>query len=114
MRWIFLVLGWRTEKPAVITEWNRRGLTRRPPEARATVYPAIIGGALETRGIGEFHQFRFQETLAVNPRLGLTGILHYEPLQLSRRPKPEALELMALMHRFVGAEDPAKLPDRIR
>ena len=95
-------------KPAVITEWNWRGLTRMTPEARAEVYPAIIGGALESRAIGEFHQFQFQETLAVNPRLGRTGIRHYEPLQLSRRPKPEAFELMSLMHRFVGAEDPIR------
>ena len=57
-------------KPAVVTEWNWRGLTRMTPEARAKVYPDIIGSALETRGIGEFHQFQFQETLAVNPRLG--------------------------------------------
>ncbi|MBA3298361.1 MAG: hypothetical protein H0U19_15660, partial [Acidobacteria bacterium] len=98
----------RTGKPAVITEWNWRGLTRMTPEARAKVYPAIIGGALESRGIGEFHQFQFQETLTVNPRLGRTGIRHYEPLRLSRRPKPEAFELMNLMHRFVGAEDPIR------
>ncbi|MEO6239581.1 MAG: hypothetical protein ABIQ52_21505, partial [Vicinamibacterales bacterium] len=95
-------------KRAVITEWNWRGLTRMTPEARAKVYPAIIGGALEGRGIGEFHLFQFQETLAVNPRLGLAGIRHYEPLHLSRRPKPEAFELMKLMHRFVGAEDPIR------
>ncbi|MBA2301754.1 MAG: hypothetical protein H0W08_03900, partial [Acidobacteria bacterium] len=95
-------------KPAVITEWNWRGLTRMTPEARAKVYPAIIGGALESRAIGEFHQFQFQETLNVNPRLGRTGIRHYEPLRLSRRPKPEAFELMDLMHRFVGVDDPIR------
>lgn len=95
-------------KPAVITEWNWRGLTRMTPEARARVYPEIIGGALESRAIGEFHQFQFQETMTVNPRLGRTGIRHYEPLRLSRRPKPEAFELMTLMHRFVGAGDPIR------
>ncbi len=95
-------------KPAVITEWNWRGLTRMTPEARAQVYPGIIGGALESRAIGEFHQFQFQETLAVNPRVGRTGIRHYEPLRLSRRPKPEAFELMKLMHRFVEADDPIR------
>ncbi|MDQ3487034.1 MAG: hypothetical protein M3468_04780 [Acidobacteriota bacterium] len=95
-------------KPAVITEWNWRGLTRMTPEARARVYPAIIGGALESRAIGEFHQFQFQETLTVNPRLGRTGIRHYEPLRLSRRPKPEAFELIDLMRRFVGADDPIR------
>jgi len=98
-------------KPAVITEWNWRGLTRMTPEARATVYPDIIGGALESRAIGEFHQFQFQETLTVNPRLGRTGIRHYEPLRLSRRPKPEAFELMRLMHRFVAPEDPIRQLD---
>lgn len=95
-------------KPAVITEWNWRGLTRLTPEARAKVYPGIIGGALESRAIGEFHQFQFQETLTVNPRTGRSGIRHYEPLRLSRRPKPEAFELMALMRRFVAPGDPIR------
>lgn len=90
-------------KPSAITEWNWRFLTRMPFEERAKLYPDIIGNALVTRSIGEFYQFQFHETLAVNPR-GLRGIRHYEPLFLSRRPKPEAFELMKLIRKYSAGD----------
>jgi hypothetical protein len=90
---------------AGITEWNWRFLTRLPFEERAKVYPQIIGNALVTRSIAEFYQFQFNDTIAVNPR-GLRGIRHYEPLFLSRRPKPEAFELMKLVKQY-SAKDHA-------
>jgi hypothetical protein len=104
----------RAGKPAIYTEWNWRFLTRMTPEARAKEYPGIFGGLLATRSIAELHQFQFQETMCVNPATN-RAIRHYEPLSLSRRPKPEAFELMKLMdvyaapttpNRIVGADHP--------
>lgn len=91
-------------RPPVITEWNWRFLTRLPFEERARFYPEIIGKALETRSIPEFHQFQFIESLAMNPKM-LRGLRHYEPLFLSRRPKPEAFELMKLIDRYGDPEN---------
>lgn len=86
-------------KPSVITEWNWRGLTRLTPEARARIYSAIFENVLKTRSVPEIHQFQFNESLAMDP-LTLKGIRHYEPIWLSRRPKPEAFELMRLIREY--------------
>jgi hypothetical protein len=84
------------------------------PEARAKEYPRIFGDLLATRSIAELYQFQFHETMCVNPETN-RAIRHYEPLWLSRRPKPEAFELMRLIdrysapsapHRMVGADHP--------
>jgi hypothetical protein len=95
----------RAGKPAIYTEWNWRGLTRMTPEARAAVYPPIIENLLATRSISEFFQFQFQQTMCVNPRTR-KGIRQYEPLWLSRRPKPEAFELMKLMDKYAAPDTP--------
>lgn len=95
----------RAGKLPIYTEWNWRGLTRMTPEARAAVYPPIMENLLATRSIAELYQFQFQQTMCVNPRTR-KGIRQYEPLWLSRRPKPEAFELMKLMHRYAAPETP--------
>ena len=95
----------RAAKPAIYTEWNWRGLTRMTPEARAAAYPPIMENLLATRSISELFQFQFQQTMCVNPHTR-KGIRQYEPLWLSRRPKPEAFELMKLMDRYAAPETP--------
>lgn len=96
-------------RPPVITEWNWRDLTRLTPEARAEVYPAIFETVLATRAVPEMFQFQFNETLAPNPRSGRGNLLrHYELLHLSRRLKPEALELMKLIRRYSAPDDPVR------
>ena len=93
-------------KPPVITEWNWRQLTRMTPEARAKIYPAVFDNALATRAIPEMYQFQFNETLAPNPRSGRGNVLrHYELINLSRRPKLEAFELMKLIQKYSAPED---------
>jgi hypothetical protein len=98
----------RAGKPAIYTEWNWRFLTRMTPEARAKEYPGIFGGLLATRSIAELHQFQFQETMCVNPATN-RAIRHYEPLWLSRRPKPEAFELMKLMDVYAAPTTPNRI-----
>ncbi|HSU57397.1 MAG TPA: hypothetical protein VLT36_25365, partial [Candidatus Dormibacteraeota bacterium] len=96
-------------KPPLITEWNWRGLTRMSPEARAKIYPEIIESAIGTRGIPDFYQFQFNETLCPNPRLGRGNILrHYELFHLSRRPKAEAIQLQELIKKYSSAQDPLR------
>jgi hypothetical protein len=98
----------RAGKPAIYTEWNWRFLTRMAPEERAKVYPGIFDGLLATRSIRELYQFQFQETMCVNPETN-RAIRHYEPLWLSRRPKPEAFELMKLMDRYAAPTTPNRI-----
>jgi hypothetical protein len=96
-------------KPPLITEWNWRGLTRMTEGERAKIYPQIIEGAIGTRGIPDFYQFQFNETLCPNPRVGRGNILrHYELLHLSRRLKPEALVLMDLIRKYSAPDDPLR------
>jgi hypothetical protein len=96
-------------KPPLITEWNWRGLTRMTEQARAKIYPQIIEGAIGTRGIPDFYQFQFNETLCPNPRVGRGNILrHYELLHLSRRPKIEALTLMDIIRKYSATDDPVR------
>jgi hypothetical protein len=51
------------------------------------------------------YQFQYQDSLAMNPAT-LKGIRRYELLLLSRRPKPEAFEMMKLIERY-GPPDSA-------
>lgn len=102
--------GRKVGKPSVITEWNWRGLSRLTPEARARVYAPIFENVLKTRSVPEIYQFQFNESLAMDP-LTLKGIRHYEPLWLSRRPKPEALELMRLIREYSLPSNPVRLVD---
>jgi hypothetical protein len=46
----------------------------------------------------------------MNPR-SLKGIRHYEPLWLSRRPKPEAFELARLIQQYAAPTHPNRLVD---
>ena len=102
--------GRKVGKPSVITEWNWRGLSRLTPAARAKVYPPIFENVLKTRSVPEIYQFQFNESLAMDPLI-LKGIRHYEPLWLSRRPKPEALELMRLIREYSLPSNPVRLLD---
>ena len=86
-------------KPPVITEWNWRFLTRMTPEDRAKVYPPIFENVFAARACPVFYQFQFQESLAMAPHT-LRGIRHYDLLGLSRRPRPEALEFVDLIHKY--------------
>ncbi|HYO07896.1 MAG TPA: hypothetical protein VER17_02915 [Tepidisphaeraceae bacterium] len=86
-------------RPPIITEWNWRFLTRMTPEDRAKVYPPIFENVLKTRCVPVFYQFQFQESLAMATR-SLRGIRHYEQLNLSRRPRPEAFEMMKLIRTY--------------
>ncbi|HVV00832.1 MAG TPA: hypothetical protein VHH88_05680 [Verrucomicrobiae bacterium] len=95
------------DKTPIITEWNWRGLTRMTEAARAQVYPGIMGGAVGTRGIRDFYQFQFNETLCANPRTGRGNVLrHYELLHLSRRPKLEAFALMNIIQKYSSPHEP--------
>jgi len=89
----------KANKPPLITEWNWRFLTRMKPDARAQVYPPIFENVLKTRCMPVVYQFQFQDGLAMSPTT-LKGIRHYEQLNLSRRPKPEAMEMMKLIQRY--------------
>ncbi|MEP6703191.1 MAG: hypothetical protein ABJB34_00130 [Acidobacteriota bacterium] len=100
--------GRRAGKPPIITEWNWRFLTRMTPEERAKVYAPIFENVLKTRSIPEIYQFQFNESLAMNPRL-LRGIRHYEPMWLSRRPKPEAFVLSDLIDKYSAPDHPNRL-----
>jgi hypothetical protein len=102
--------GRKVGKPSVITEWNWRGLTRLTPEARAGFYPPIFENVLKTRSVPEIHQFQFTESLAMDPLI-LKGIRHYEPIWLSRRPKPEAFELMRLIREYSLPDNSVRLLD---
>lgn len=99
----------RVGKPATISEWNFRGLTRMTPEARGKIYPQIFENALATRSISDFYEFQFQETLTPNPVSGRGNILrHYELFDLSRHPKPEAFAFEKIIERYTADDDPAK------
>ena len=86
-------------KPPIITEWNWRFLTRMTPEARAEIYPPIFENVLKTRCMPIIYQFQLQESLAMASKT-LRGIRHYEQLNLSRRPRPEAFEMRRLIDRY--------------
>jgi len=102
----------KVEKPPMISEWNWRSLTRMSEEARAKIYPPIIDNALATRAIPDFYEFQFNETMAPNPRLGRGNVLrHYELLNLSRRPKAEAFELMKLIQHYSPSNDSIRIID---
>ncbi len=102
--------GNKLGKEPVITEWNWRQLTRMTPEARAAIYTNIIEGAVGTRSVPDFYQFQFNETMSPNPRVGRGRILrHYELIHLSRRPKPEAMELMKLIEKYAPANAPIRV-----
>jgi hypothetical protein len=97
-------------KPAMISEWNWRGLTRMSEEERAKIYPAIIDNALSTRALTEFYEFQFNETMAPNPRVGRGNLLrHYELVDLSRRPKLETFEFMKLIERYSAPTDSVRI-----
>lgn len=99
-------------KPPVVTEWNWRGLTRLTPEDRAARTAEIFENALAMRSIPEFHQFQFNETLAVNPNSGRGNLLrHYEPIHLSRRLKPKAFELIKLIRKYSAPDEPVRVLD---
>jgi hypothetical protein len=92
-------------KEPLITEWNWRFMTRMPMDERAKVYAPIFENVLKTRAMPILYQFQYQDSLAMNPS-GLKGIRRYELLLLSRRPKPEAFEMMKLIERY-GPPDSA-------
>ena len=97
-------------KPPMISEWNWRGLTKMSESNRAEIYRPIMENVLATRAIPDFYEFQFNETLAPNPRLGRGNLLrHYELLNLSRRPKLEAFELMKLIEQYSAPEDPVRV-----
>ena len=97
-------------KPALISEWNWRGLTRMSEEKRAKIYPPIFDSVLATRSLSDFYEFQFNETMAPNPRLGRGNLLrHYELLNLSRRPKLEAFEFMKLIERYSPPTDAVRI-----
>jgi hypothetical protein len=86
-------------KSPIITEWNWRFLTRMTPEARAEVYTPIFENVLKTGSMPIMYQFEFAESLAMASK-SLRGIRHYELLNLSRRPKPEAFHFMSLIRHY--------------
>ena len=97
----------KVNKPPLITEWNWRFLTRMTPEARAKIYPPIFENILKTRCMPIVYQFQFNDGLAMNPAQ-LKGIRHYEQLNLSRRPKPEALEMVKLIQKYSDPSAPTR------
>lgn len=102
----------KENKPAVVTEWNWRNVTRLAPEKRAKFTYDVFDSALATRSISEMHEFQFQETMCPNPRAGRGNILrHYELLTLSRRLKLEAFAFMDLIKKYTRAGDSVRLLD---
>jgi hypothetical protein len=97
----------KVNKPPLITEWNWRFLTRMTPEARAKVYRPIFENVLRTKCMPIIYQFQFNDSLAMNPT-GLKGIRHYEMINVSRRPKPEALEFVELIQRYSNPTAPTR------
>jgi len=95
-------------KPPVITEWNWRFLTRMTPEDRAKVYPPIFENVFAARSCPVFYQFQFNESLAMASHT-LRGIRHYDLLNLSRRPRPEALEFVQLIRKYGDPSAPAQV-----
>lgn len=95
-------------KPATLGEFNWKQFTRLAPEARRKEFIQVYENMLEPRGIPEFFQFHFQETIGVNPSISRSGVRHYETLSLDRRPKPEAIELMRLIRRYTRADAPVR------
>jgi hypothetical protein len=95
-------------KPATLGEFNWKQFTRLSPEARRDKFIETYENMLEPRGIPEFFQFHFQETIGVNPSISRSGIRHYETLSLDRRPKPEAVELMRLIREYTRANAPVR------
>ena len=93
----------KTGKEPIITEWNWRFLTRMTFEERAKIYPPIFENVLAARCMPVIYQFQFQDSLAMNPT-GLKGIRRYEQLLLSRRAKPEALQMMRLIEKYASPE----------
>lgn len=93
----------KVNKPAAITEWNWRFLTRLTEEDRAKVYAPIFENVLKSRAMSAIYQFQFNDGLAMSP-MALKGIRHYELLNLSRRPKAEAAEFERLIRTY---SDPA-------
>ncbi len=97
-------------KEPVITEWNWRFLTRMSFEDRAKVYPPIFENVLKTKCMPTMYQFQFQDSLAMNPA-GLKGMRRYEQILLSRRPKPEAFEMMKLITKYASPNHPNRQLD---
>jgi hypothetical protein len=94
-------------KEPLITEWNWRFMTRMPMEERGKVYAPIFENVLKARCMPIMYQFQYQDSLAMNPT-GLKGIRRYEQLLLSRRPKPEAFEMMKLIERYGPPDSPVR------
>jgi len=97
-------------KEPVITEWNWRFLTRMTFDERARIYPPIYENVLKTRCMPTLYQFQFQDSLAMNPTT-LRGMRRYEQILLSRRPKPEALEMMKLITKYAAPDHPNRTLD---
>jgi hypothetical protein len=95
-------------KEPTITEWNWRFLTRMTPEDRAKIYPPIYENILKTRCMPLLYQFQLQESLAMTTK-SLRGIRHYEQLNLSRRPRPEAFEFMKLIEKYGDPKSPQRV-----
>src|SRR5262249_48677702 len=70
-------------------------------------YPPIFENVLKARSMPEIYQFQFQESLAMASRT-LRGIRHYEQLNLSRRPRPEAEAFMQLIQTYADPASPAR------
>ncbi|HEX6536053.1 MAG TPA: hypothetical protein VF041_15760 [Gemmatimonadaceae bacterium] len=101
-------------KAVTLGEFNWKSLTRLAPEARRVEVDSVYAAALRPRAIPEVFLFQFQETIGVNPAISRSGVRHYEPLMLDRRPKPEALDFMDEIRRYSRADAPVRvLPVRI-
>ncbi|HEU4642215.1 MAG TPA: hypothetical protein VFS44_07140 [Gemmatimonadaceae bacterium] len=96
-------------KGVTLGEFNWKELTRLSPPARRVMVDSVYDAMLAPRAIPEFFLFQFQETMGVNPSIGRSGVRHYEPLMLDRRPKPEALEFMAEIRRYARADAPVRV-----
>jgi hypothetical protein len=102
--------GYATDigKQATLGEFNWKGFTRLSPEVRREEFIATYENMLQPRALPEFFQFHFQETLSVNPSISRSGIRHYETINLDRRPKPEAIELMRMIREYTSADAPVR------
>lgn len=99
----------RLGKAVTLGEFNWKSLTRLAPAARRAAVDSVYAAALRPRAIPEVFLFQFQETIGVNPSISRSGVRHYEPMMLDRRPKPEALDLMEEIRRYSRADAPVRV-----
>lgn len=99
----------RLGKPMTLGEFNWKSYTRMSPEERSALFFDTYDMMLEPRAVPELFQFHWQETMCVSPTLSRSAIRHYETINLDRRPKPEAFQMMRIIRKYGRKDAPIVL-----